>query len=683
MTANSLFGVLILDRDPFTFANLPGLCQAWLMDAGGFAAVGLFVYMLYALFTPTDKSLAAKERAGVSTLMVFMAIAALLTYVVVGVLIATRKGEDPAKLNEYFEPGFQYRYVPPALSLYPRPLLMSLAGLFAIVGFGEPFARAVAKLKFGRIYAIAKLSFLEAIRSRFFLIFLIILIPFLFPTKWINNSVKAEDELRSLVTIPYVVMQLLVLISALLMTSFSIPNDIKRQTIYTIVTKPVQRLEIVLGRFCGYMFVLTLGLVFMVGVGILFTYATKIDEKAVEETYLARVPVRAEMQFKSRKSDFEGTLVGREFEYRKYIAGDPTSPQRAVWSYPSVPSALASAPKGVKCEFTFDIFRLTKGEENKGVICSLVFATHTCPQVPPSDQRDGQWKWADRAKDDEYKAEAVRLLSAATGKEQNVDSVRGVLGGAVPGTKEWEVAEQLAEKFGYFEVPTVEVYDYHPASVMVPSGLFKNARAGTVTPDPKIGKGDARLQVFVKCESRSQLLGMAKGDLYLLEGIKSFEENYAKSMFGLWCRVAIAVAIALCLSTYLSGVISLLTSIMMYVGGYAMEHIEDVARGTNVGGGPFAAISGMLKAEQPTAIRGEGALDRLNTGLDVVFQWLIRRLQNVIPDVEGYAWSHFVREGFNVNYEFLAMNAVCLFGYLLPWTVLAFYLLRSREVADT
>jgi hypothetical protein len=683
MTANSLFGVLILDRDPFTFANLPGLFQSWLMDAGGFAALGLFVYMLYALFTPTDKSLAAKERAGVSTLMVLMAIASLLTYVVVGVLVMTRKGEDPAKLYEYFEPGFQYKYVPPTLSLYPRPLLMSLAGLFAIIGFGEPFARAAAKLRFGRIYAIAKLSFLEAIRSRFFLIFLIVLIPFLFPTKWINNSVKAEDELRSLVTIPYIVMQLLVLISALLMTSFSIPNDIKRQTIYTIVTKPVQRLEIVLGRFCGYMFVLTLGLIFMVGVGLVFTWATKIDEKAVEETYLARVPVRAEMQFRSRKADFEGTLVGREFEYRKYIAGDPSSPQRAVWSYPSVPSALAAAPQGVKCEFTFDIFRLTKGEENKGVICSLVFATHTCPQVPPSDQRDGQWKWVDRAKEDEYKAEAVRLLSAATGKEQNVDSVRGVLGGAVPGTKEWDVAEQLAEKFGYFEVPTVEVYDYHPASVMVPSGLFKNARAGTVTPDPKIGKGDARLQVFVKCESRSQLLGMAKGDLYLLEGIKSFEENYAKSMFGLWCRVAIAVAIALCLSTYLSGVISLLTSIMMYVGGYAMEHIEDVARGTSTGGGPFQSITSMLKAEQPTAIKGEGALDRLNTGLDVVFQWLIRRLQNVIPDVEGYAWSHFVREGFNVNYEFLAMNAICLFGYLLPWTVLAFYLLRSREVADT
>lgn len=681
MTSHPLFGVLLLERDPFTFANLPGLIQSWLMDAGGFAAVGLAIYLIYALFTPTE-SLAAKERAGVSKLMVVMAICSLLLYVVVGVLIATNTGEDKSKI-QYFEPGYAYKYVAPELDFHLRPLLMSLAGLCAIIGFGEPFARAVAKLSFRRIFAIAKLSFLEAIRSKFFLIFLLVLIPFLFPTKWVNNAIKPEDELRSLVTIPYVVMQLLVLISALLMTSFSIPNDIKRQTIYTIVTKPVQRLEIFLGRFAGYMFVLTLGLVFMVSVGLLFISTTKIDKIAEDETYLARVPVRAPLEFRSKKADFDGTLVGREFEYRKYIGGDPTSPQRAIWNYANVPSSLANANEGVKCEFTFDIFRLTKGEENKGVFVTLTFVSHSCPQVPPTESRDGFWKWADRAKEDEYKQEAVRLLTAATGREQNVDSVRGVLGDAKPGSKEWAIADQLAEKYGFFEVPSVEVYDFHPKSVMVPAGIFRNARSGSVELNERTKKPLPRLQVLVKCESRSQMLGMAAGDLYLLEGQKTFEENYAKSMIGLWCRIAIAIAIALCLSTYLSGVISLLTALMLYVGGYAIEHIEDVARGTSTGGGPFQSITSMLKAEQPTMQPGDTAIDKLNSVLDVGFQWFIRRLQNIVPDVEGYAWSHFVREGFNVNFEFLAMNLICLFGYLLPWTMLAFYLLRSREVADT
>ena len=55
MTDPALFGILILERDPLTFANLPGLIQVWLQDAGGFAAVGLVVYLLYALRAPRNK----------------------------------------------------------------------------------------------------------------------------------------------------------------------------------------------------------------------------------------------------------------------------------------------------------------------------------------------------------------------------------------------------------------------------------------------------------------------------------------------------------------------------------------------------------------------------------------------------------------------------------------------------
>ena len=50
----------------------PGLVQAWLQDAGGFAMVGLVVYLLYALSTPTDKSQSEKIRVPVTAFMVTM-----------------------------------------------------------------------------------------------------------------------------------------------------------------------------------------------------------------------------------------------------------------------------------------------------------------------------------------------------------------------------------------------------------------------------------------------------------------------------------------------------------------------------------------------------------------------------------------------------------------------------------
>jgi hypothetical protein len=53
----------------------------------------------------------------------------------------------------------------------------------------------------------------------------------------------------------------------------------------------------------------------------------------------------------------------------------------------------------------------------------------------------------------------------------------------------------------------------------------------------------------------------------------------------------------------------------------------------------------------------------------------------MIPDVESFSWGHFVAEGYNVNAEYLVVNVIVTFGYLLPWAVLGYYLMKSREVA--
>lgn len=54
----------------------------------------------------------------------------------------------------------------------------------------------------------------------------------------------------------------------------------------------------------------------------------------------------------------------------------------------------------------------------------------------------------------------------------------------------------------------------------------------------------------------------------------------------------------------------------------------------------------------------------------------------MIPDVTAYDWTDFVAEGFNVNAEYLVVNLLSTAGYLLPWFVLGYYLMKSREVAS-
>lgn len=678
MTGPSLFGILILDREPLALQHLPGLVQVWLQDAGGFAAVGLLAYLVYALSSSSESSESSKLRMPLSTTMLLMAVVSLICYAGFAALFIAGIGKDVYEQRSLALGAEATAYVPPKLSLRPQAILLAAGGFFALLGLGQPFVRDLFKLRFRRIYAIAKLSVKEAIRNRLFVVFLLFMAIFLFPVKWFLPNNKPEDEIRLTLDVTAFASTLLLLVPAVIISAFRIPDDIKQQTIYTIVTKPVERFEIVLGRFLGFGTLISIALGLMTFVGwVYITFGTTFDAKAVEESQRARVPLRGKIDFKSKKEDYTGVNVGREFEYRKYIAGSPLTSERALWNFDGVPANLADASRtDVPCEFTFDIFRLTKGEENRGVDVNVRIVTWQCGQEPPpADVRDGIWRWTDANKKADYDRKRAEIDEKLRKKEIGGPNAPPSLAYAKPGTEAWKFAEELAEEFGFFEVGSVEVYDYHPATISIPTGLFRNARAGT----PKAG--EPRVAVYVKCLSGGQMLGMAQGDLYLMEGEKSFSENYFKNAFGLFCRALILVGIAVTLSTYLSGVIALLATIFLYISAYFSDHLRDVATGQSTGGGPFESLTRLLSASTPTAQLEQTATKTTIDIGDRFYAWVFRRYENIVPNIDAFTWTNYLKEGFNINAEYLAVNAIILFGYLLPWALLSYYLIRNREVA--
>ena len=60
----------------------------------------------------------------------------------------------------------------------------------------------------------------------------------------------------------------MLLLAASLLAAFSIPSDVRSQTIHTVVTKPVERFEIVLGRILGYTLLMTAVLAVATGLGL-------------------------------------------------------------------------------------------------------------------------------------------------------------------------------------------------------------------------------------------------------------------------------------------------------------------------------------------------------------------------------------------------------------------------------
>lgn len=639
---------MVLERAPLQMSDLPRLLENWLQEAGGFAALGLAIWVFGWLLQRAAQMISKRSVLGeipprqgrpfwLQATFTVLVCAAALSFVAFGILWLA---EPTASVT----PGART----PGKELANR--FLTLGGACALLAAFLPFGVDLARLRLRRIAALTVLSFKEALRRKVLWVFAFILLVFLFADWFVPHD--PGSQLRSYVEVVYWAMTPLFLVTGALLAAFGIPNDVRSQTIHTVVTKPVERFEIVLGRFLGYLGVMSLMLFILTTCGYVFVSAHGYHPDALEESGKARVPIYGELDFWGMPPKApKGMIVAREWEYRRYIPGGPRSEARAIWSFTELPARLKER-ETVPCEFTFDIYRTTKGEENKGIPCTFVFAS---------------WRW-NEARHDEYnrRFQQERAKPGAP---------------SVP-----EIHKQLAEEFGYYEYVSKEVVDHHTLGIDVPAGVFRHAAA----PDPQRAhdlenrglKPSAAVVVSVKCESPQQLLGVAKHDLYLLDAEGYFAANFYKGMMGLWYRLCLVIGIAVACSTYLSGVVSLLTAGFLYLTGMAQEFIESVASGTSPGGGPAEAFLRLVGRQNLTAPMDQTPVTWAAGHSDEVFRWILRRFMNLMPDVERFDLTKYVSAGFDISASTLLLGGLQVVGYLLPWALLAYYAMRSREVAS-
>jgi hypothetical protein len=115
-----------------------------------------------------------------------------------------------------------------------------------------------------RVWALSRLAVKEALRRRIILVtFGIFAVTLLFGGWFMNSGSEKPDQLY----VNFVLWgtQMLILLMGMLISAFSLPEDIKNKTIYTIVTKPVRPTEIVLGRIIGFG-ILGTGLLTLMGI---------------------------------------------------------------------------------------------------------------------------------------------------------------------------------------------------------------------------------------------------------------------------------------------------------------------------------------------------------------------------------------------------------------------------------
>jgi hypothetical protein len=105
----------------------------------------------------------------------------------------------------------------------------------------------------------------DALRKRVLLVFLLIAIVMLFLSLFLAYF-SAREQMVIFKSVAFVILMVFGALIAITTSIFLIPNEVEKRTIYSVLSKPVQRWEFFIGKFLGGAFtvLVTLGLMALV-----------------------------------------------------------------------------------------------------------------------------------------------------------------------------------------------------------------------------------------------------------------------------------------------------------------------------------------------------------------------------------------------------------------------------------
>jgi hypothetical protein len=495
-----------------------------------------------------------------------------------------------------------------------------------------------------RVRAIAKLSFMEALRGRILYVFILFFIPFLFAGWYLDKT--PEAILLNLCGFVNTAMTYILMPLVIFMASMSLPNEIQARIVQTVVTKPVRRSEIVLGRSLGYIGVFTLVLLGMGGVSLLYIYS-QLDESQRKTLWVARRPIFSNYPVPEVVADFQkqgagaallqrpelfslmfnqngkwnhiATNVGKEWAYRYHIGGQAN--HSAHYGFRFDPKVLATRQnaRGEDChvlQMEFDVFKMTKGDPTR-----------------------------------------------EEGKDAEESGVRCLI----------EVRDRGRDSSDGSKAPTEaqvhRINHQRVTEMLVPTKIFDNKF----------------IEVVIKCTTRSQFVGMARGDLYLLAKDGDFAVNFFKGLATIWLKMVLVVCVAVSASTALKGFVTVLFASAVYVLGlfyFFMWNVAAGALGTVKGGGPIESFIRLATQQnQVSPLDESNFLIRLLLNIDQGLLFLMRLTTFLVPDLSKLDVAQYVAHGVDVPGVLILRNVVIVTAYVIPVMVVGYFFLRNRELA--
>jgi hypothetical protein len=573
------------------------------------------------------------------------------------------------------------------------------------VAFGRLWASISAgledlrQLSLRRVVAMTRLAIKESVRRNVLVVFMVFVVILLFAGWYLDTA--SENPATLYISSVLKATNFLIVMLAVFLSTFSLPQDIKNKTIFTVVTKPVRAWEIVLGRILGFAAVGTL----ILGLMCLFSYVFvtrglhhkhrvemstlydvagdqplrqgkttltaghrhefTVDEQGKGVTDArrghyhvirqegerlvvgkpqgnleARVPVYGSLRFLNRKGELsaQGINVGKEWFYRGYVEGRTLS--AGIWRFENLKSR--DYPDGLPVEMTIRVFRTYKGEIERGILGKIMLINGD-PDVHRA-----------------FISKDPNQISAFN-KDTAVES---------------EPFFFYAQDF----TPESRTFARKVKCLMLDGStrevdLFESlATAGS-------------LEIKIQCEEPGQYYGMAQADLYIRAADKWFGWNFVKAYATIWLQMLVVTSFGVMFSTFLTGSVALLATIFVMVMGYFSRSIVAVATGEQQGGGPIESLVRVFRQDNLVTEMEAGISTTAIKMIDVVAMTIMRAIAVVMPNFRDYAeygglnTVRFVASGFDISSNLMWQHVVTSFAYVTIAACAGYFLLKSKEVA--
>jgi hypothetical protein len=551
-----------------------------------------------------------------------------------------------------------------------------------------------------RVWAMAWLAIKESIRKQIIAGLVIFGIVLSFAL-WFLDS-ESIDPGALYVTFVMNAVNLLILLLAVFLSAFSLPNDMKTKTIYTIVTKPVRPSEIILGRILGFVVVCSVPLALM-GLGGYFFVV-----RALDHTH------------ELGESDL------REFDADEIAAGaDPAGKQ-----------GMTSISRGHKHRVLLDgtghgmtetdDARIT-GDQAESYLDR--FGQSHRHRVTPQT-RDGRTEYVVGPPEGQLHARVpINGLLTFRDANGNVNEAgynvgnwtkRGYVAGGTLSTAIFHFKSLKQEMFpdGLRVQLNIRLFRTTKEDIDKPilgSIVLRSPLTGLATSPRNFaarefftldyflprkmtdaaGKPidvfddlarDGRLQLELQCIPRSQFFGVGPDDVYLMAAERRFDVNFAKGFLGIWLQMVLAVTIGVFWSTFLSGPVAMLATTASIVGAIFKPYLLQIVRGELFGTSIKSA--GMIEAlirlgtQKATMQQLEpGTTTTAVKGFDSGLSWLMEGLFRFVPDFAAMSDAGRIAGGFDIPAETLVAHHGQTLGFALPVFFAAFIIFKLTEVA--